>query len=48
MLHARKLALTHPRTGRRLVFEAPIPADFALILQFLRLAPPPQQPGGRA
>ena len=48
LLHARKLALTHPRTGRRLVFEAPIPADFALILQFLRLAPPPQQPGGRA
>jgi 23S rRNA pseudouridine1911/1915/1917 synthase len=48
MLHARQLALTHPRTGRRLVFEAPIPADFALILQFLRLPPPAQQRGDRA
>jgi len=28
MLHARQLALTHPRTGRRMVFEAPLPADF--------------------
>jgi 23S rRNA pseudouridine1911/1915/1917 synthase len=37
MLHARKLALTHPRTGRRLVFEAPIPADFARMLRLLRL-----------
>jgi 23S rRNA pseudouridine1911/1915/1917 synthase len=37
MLHARKLALTHPRTGERLVFEAPLPADFTLILELLRL-----------
>jgi 23S rRNA pseudouridine1911/1915/1917 synthase len=37
MLHARTLALTHPRTGRRLVFEAPIPADFARMLRLLRL-----------
>jgi 23S rRNA pseudouridine1911/1915/1917 synthase len=37
MLHARTLALTHPRTGRRLVFEAPIPADFSLMSQLLRL-----------
>ena len=37
MLHARKLALTHPRTGRRLVFQAPLPADFTSILQLLRL-----------
>ena len=36
MLHARKLALTHPRTGRRLVFEAPLPEDFAVVLQQLR------------
>ena len=37
MLHARKLALTHPRTGRRLAFEAPLPADFTGMLQLLRL-----------
>ena len=37
MLHARKLALTHPRTGRRLVFEAPLPPDFTRILSALRL-----------
>jgi 23S rRNA pseudouridine1911/1915/1917 synthase len=37
MLHARQLALTHPRTGQPLVFEAPLPADFTGILQLLRL-----------
>jgi 23S rRNA pseudouridine1911/1915/1917 synthase len=37
MLHARTLALTHPRTGRRLVFQAPLPADFTGVLQQLRL-----------
>jgi 23S rRNA pseudouridine1911/1915/1917 synthase len=28
MLHAWKLAFTHPRTGERLHFMAPIPQDF--------------------
>jgi 23S rRNA pseudouridine1911/1915/1917 synthase len=28
MLHAWKLGFTHPRTGERIVFEAPIPEDF--------------------
>jgi 23S rRNA pseudouridine1911/1915/1917 synthase len=37
MLHARRLALTHPRTGRRLVFEAPLPGDFVFVLQTLQL-----------
>jgi 23S rRNA pseudouridine1911/1915/1917 synthase len=37
MLHARRLAVTHPRTGRRLVFEAPPPDDFAIVLRTLRL-----------
>ncbi len=46
MLHARKLALTHPRTGRRLVFEAPIPADFAVILRLLRLPLSMKRRGG--
>ena len=36
MLHAGRLAITHPRTGQRLVFEAPLPADFAGMLQLLR------------
>lgn len=28
MLHAWKLGFVHPRTGERMLFEAPIPADF--------------------
>ena len=46
MLHARKLALTHPRTGQRLVFQAPLPADFTSILQLLRLPLPMKGRGG--
>ena len=30
MLHAWKLGFNHPRTGKRLTFEAPVPADFLL------------------
>jgi len=30
MLHAWKLGFTHPRTGQRMEFEAPIPQDFAV------------------
>ncbi len=30
MLHAWKLGFTHPRTDERMVWEAPIPADFQL------------------
>jgi 23S rRNA pseudouridine1911/1915/1917 synthase len=33
MLHAWKLAFTHPRTKERLFFEAPVPPDFRAILQ---------------
>ena len=29
MLHAWKLAFQHPRTGERMMFEAPVPPDFA-------------------
>ena len=36
MLHACKLALKHPRTGRRMTFEAPRPADFQEALKALR------------
>jgi len=35
-LHAWKLAFDHPRTGRRLAFEAPLPADFQAALGVLR------------
>ena len=30
MLHAWKLGFNHPRDGKRLTFEAPVPADFLL------------------
>jgi 23S rRNA pseudouridine1911/1915/1917 synthase len=35
-LHAWRLALDHPRTGRRLAVEAPIPPDLAAALAVLR------------
>ncbi len=35
-LHAARLAFDHPRTGKRLRFEAPIPADFRRALGVLR------------
>jgi len=38
MLHAFHLAFIHPRTGRRLAFEAPRPDDFLDALAALRLA----------
>jgi 23S rRNA pseudouridine1911/1915/1917 synthase len=34
-LHAAKLGFTHPRTGARLAFEAPLPADLAAALDAL-------------
>jgi 23S rRNA pseudouridine1911/1915/1917 synthase len=35
-LHAARLALDHPRTGRRVAFEAPLPADLSRALAVLR------------
>jgi 23S rRNA pseudouridine1911/1915/1917 synthase len=35
-LHARRLAFDHPRTGARLQFVAPIPADMSRLLDELR------------
>jgi 23S rRNA pseudouridine1911/1915/1917 synthase len=35
-LHAATLGLTHPATGRRLRWEAPLPADVAALLRRLR------------
>jgi 23S rRNA pseudouridine1911/1915/1917 synthase len=37
MLHAQTLAFTHPVTGERLRFTAPWPADFAAVVEQLRL-----------
>jgi len=35
-LHAQRLTLQHPRSGRTLQIEAPLPADFQALLQLLR------------
>jgi 23S rRNA pseudouridine1911/1915/1917 synthase len=35
-LHAAKLAFDHPRSGKRLTFESPVPPDFAQLLAALR------------
>jgi 23S rRNA pseudouridine1911/1915/1917 synthase len=35
MLHASRLAFTHPGTGERLDFTAPIPADFSAAIRLL-------------
>jgi 23S rRNA pseudouridine1911/1915/1917 synthase len=32
-LHAERLAFTHPRTGERMVFSAPLPADLLSVLE---------------
>lgn len=36
MLHARRLTLPHPLTGKPLVIESPLPADFEAVLARLR------------
>jgi 23S rRNA pseudouridine1911/1915/1917 synthase len=36
MLHAWKLGLAHPTTGKKLNFEAPFPEDFQKALKALR------------
>lgn len=35
-LHAQKLTFTHPRTGKELVVEAPVPADMKMLIEVLR------------
>jgi 23S rRNA pseudouridine1911/1915/1917 synthase len=37
MLHAHRIAFTHPRSGQRLTLEAPLPQDFQDALAALRL-----------
>ena len=36
MLHARELSFVHPRTGKEMSFEAPLPEDFREALKSLR------------
>jgi 23S rRNA pseudouridine1911/1915/1917 synthase len=36
-LHAEKLAITHPETGKRLEFQAPLPVELEEFLQELRV-----------
>jgi 23S rRNA pseudouridine1911/1915/1917 synthase len=36
MLHAAKLSLNHPKTGKRMTFEAPLPEDMEALLRTLR------------
>ncbi len=35
MLHAKKLTLTHPKTGERMTFECPLPQNFEKSLELL-------------
>ena len=35
-LHAKRLTLTHPRTGERMEFECELPENFEKLLQILR------------
>ena len=36
LLHARELSFIHPRTGKEMSFEAPLPEDFREALKYLR------------
>ena len=36
MLHAKRLSLTHPKTGERMTFECPLPENFERALEILR------------
>ncbi len=36
MLHAKRLILTHPRTGERMEFESPLPNNFERLLEILK------------
>ncbi|MDQ3264332.1 MAG: RluA family pseudouridine synthase [Myxococcota bacterium] len=46
-LHAWKLAFPHPKTGKAMHFEAPLPPDLEAALTALRPVPPPSAPRPR-
>ena len=35
ILHAKRLSLTHPRTGERMTFECPLPSNFEKLIELL-------------
>jgi 23S rRNA pseudouridine1911/1915/1917 synthase len=41
-LHAARLGLVHPQSGRHLIWDAPPPADFAALIDALRAAHRPR------
>ncbi|MDX2187840.1 MAG: RluA family pseudouridine synthase [Opitutaceae bacterium] len=47
MLHAEHLEVTHPITGKHLVLDAPVPADFKKLLLALRRATRPPRPSAK-
>jgi len=47
MLHARRLALTHPLTGAKIEAESPLPEDFRAALRALRAEPAASRRGPR-
>ncbi|KAA3624895.1 MAG: 23S rRNA pseudouridine(1911/1915/1917) synthase RluD [Proteobacteria bacterium] len=47
-LHARTLSFEHPASGKRLVFEAPLPGDFVALAAALRRDHEKAAPGGAA
>jgi 23S rRNA pseudouridine1911/1915/1917 synthase len=36
LLHAWRLGITHPRTGEKLTWEAPLPEDFRAVVEYLK------------
>ncbi|WP_404420708.1 RluA family pseudouridine synthase [Nibricoccus sp. IMCC34717] len=48
MLHAEHLEVTHPVTGKKLVLEAPLPADFKRVHAALRRATRPPRPTAKS
>jgi RluA family pseudouridine synthase len=48
MLHAERLALKHPASGARLDVHAPLPADFAALLDALSVSGSGSGPAGRS
>jgi len=39
-LHAARLTLAHPTTGKRMTFESPLPADLAAVLSAVKKSKP--------
>jgi 23S rRNA pseudouridine1911/1915/1917 synthase len=44
-LHASRLTLRHPKTGKLMEFHAPLPQDLSAVLDVLRQGPDPLRQG---